>query len=202
MLDHAPTGSFRDFVLPLSAENSGRAITDDWYRIHVRLAATLGERTEGGQTRYQFSDEPSLPARGRAVRIRAIAPEVKEILERMGLPEIDTIGLVSEGQMKFGLMMSARAANMQCAVRNEDLVRRKIAQAGLQDLVADGPWLRRMVYSIRKGGKRGFKMLGYHATFRAQIGDMDAFQFAMRSGLGRDRGFGFGILTPLEESAT
>lgn len=189
----------QDFILPLSAALAGREILEDWYRMHHRLGAVLGDRTRDDETRYIFADEPTHSRRGEAVRIRTTRPEVANCLAAKGLPELYPADLLHEGELTFALSVSIRQTRMSTSRLAGEVVSRLIQGAGLRGVRLTPHDLQREGYRIRKTRGDGFVIPGATVRFRARIAEPDRLIRAMREGIGRDRGFGFGLLTPFQE---
>lgn len=189
-----------DFILPLNPALAGREILEDWYRLHQRLCAQIGNRNRDGETRYIFADEPSHLRRGEAVRIRTVRPEVAAQLEGMGLPQIYPADMLNEDDMSFALSVSVCQTKNSEKRRNEEVVSRVIQSTGLRNVRLDPRNIQKTSYRIRKKGQ-DFLIPGAVVRFRARLSDPKRVIAAMRDGVGRHRAFGFGLLTPVMEDA-
>lgn len=193
----------RDFILPLNSARAGDAVLSDWYQTHTRLGESFGKRFENDRTRYLYCDEPTIPVRGAALRIRAIDRTIGDRLKQMGLPSPDLPDPHHEGKIRLALTVSGKSKLDPRPTIAGHIVR-LLEISGLSDIgLLEKPTIR--PYKIRKAKvtsyspERLFEVHGIKAHVSARISDPDLFAAALETGIGRDKGFGFGIITLLED---
>lgn len=204
----------RDYVIALDPRIAP-VIAQDWYKVHKLLSDQMGERVSdaGGaqETRWQFCvdprsliGDPSAPSRFIVVRAtEAAAPSI----ERLAIASEDVHVPAQGDRVRFWLGGSAKvsasidipaarfAASASGMSFEEGCARVLLAKSGLSEPSFDGPVSSRR-YDVWKD-RRASRPIVKHGVFasgEADVSDLAALSVALASGVGRDRGFGFGVL--------
>lgn len=204
----------RDYVIALAPQVAA-TIAQDWYKVHKLLSDQMGERVSdaGGaqETLWQFCadprpliGDPHAPSRFIVVRAsEASAPSI----ERLAIASEDVYVPAQGERVRFWLGASAKfsasidipaarfAASASGTSFEEGCARTLLAKSGLSDPSFDGPVASRR-YDVWKD-RRASRPIVKHGVFasgEADVSGLSALRLALASGVGRDRGFGFGVL--------
>jgi hypothetical protein len=210
----------QDHVLALNA-GLADAIAADWYKVHRLLHDQIGYRVLGmgdGQTsRWLFGADPRAvmhepEAHARFIFVRTL-PELSGAIAPLSVHSCDTF-IPRQGEtVRFFLNVSTkRSASFdfrtfvlsqepRSGETREQAAWRVIASdfvtnSGL-DLVGDLDATHQRRFEISKMDKRRTEKVTKHAIFAsgcATVTDAAKVRRAVLEGIGRDRGFGFGLL--------
>lgn len=207
----------RDYVLALDAEVA-RSIRSDYYALHQRLYAAFGDRRDGclreSPVRWQFSSDPRAILSGAGcgfVLVRATA-DVESRVAPLAVAVQDVYIPRPGERVRFHLHACAKLARddsyaeRRLRARSEgrdvsrEAVKTLMARSGFGD-VSVGP-LSETRFDVAVSRGKMVPKWGISASGEAVVSDAARASVAMREGVGRDRGFGFGILVlePLRRS--
>lgn len=210
----------QDHVLALNA-GLADAIAADWYKVHRLLHDRIGYRVLGmgdGQTsRWLFGADPRAvmhepDAHARFIFVRTL-PELSDTIASVSVHSCDTFIPKQGDTVRFFLNVSTkRSASFdfrsfvltqqpRSGETREQAAWRVIASdfishSGLE-LVGDLDGAHQRRFEINKLDKRRGQKVTKHAIFAsgcATVADIDKVRRAVLEGVGRDRGFGFGLL--------
>ena len=209
----------RDHILALN-KSRAVAVSDNWYQVHRLLHDTVGYRVSGtgpeGPARWQFAADPRAivadnSAASQFILVRTM-PEVSSAIEAHSVFSEDTFVPAEGDRVRFYLNVSrtmSRKPGFDRYVRRHEpvpgehpektalkaLTHTFIEKAGLElagELI--GPFNRRFQIAKPGDSKPSVSKFAVISSGTAMVRDITKLQSALMSGIGRDRGLGFGIL--------
>lgn len=181
----------RDFILQIS-DDQGMA---DRFGMKKAMAALLGDRHDGGQSRYLFSPEPRHEL-GCWVRLRCLE-DVPEAVTKVGWPlELDRLALGDHVHVSAWVALKGRVFQ-----RKGDLSQRVLKGVErYQERFSDALDVRSVSVNDRfwimevERGKDRIGRAFSKIELAGEITNMNAVEHLMRSGIGAAKAYGSGLV--------